>query len=150
MPVCKNCNARISKFDKDRCPVCGFPNPISTENSETVEITSNISLEKELKRGVKIKKKITVFLLSILLPFFGTPFYYLGYLKKGLIWLLINALFIGSVFSILFFLAFTNLDNKLLLSLIIPLSIAYLANIAVGIKYLIMNDYKDANGELVR
>ena len=23
MPICRNCNSRISKFDKDRCPVCG-------------------------------------------------------------------------------------------------------------------------------
>ena len=57
MPTCKNCNARITKFDKDRCPVCGFVNPFNLDNGDTVDITSNISLEKELKKQETIIRK---------------------------------------------------------------------------------------------
>ena len=146
MPVCKNCNARISKFDKDRCPVCGCVDPISTEHSETVEITSNISLDNELGKSVKIRKKSVVLLLALLLPFFGTPFYYLRFPKKGLIWLAINVSLIGILFVLAYFLILKNL----LWSIVTPLIIAYIFNIWLGILLYSKKDYKDGYGELVR
>ena len=146
MPVCKNCNSRISKFDKDICPVCGCVNPISTEHSETVEITSNISLEKELRKDVKVRKKTTALLLALLLPFFGTPFYYLRYPKKGLIWMALNISFIGILFVLAYFLILKNL----LWSIAAPLIIAYIFNIWLGIFLYTKKDYKDGYGELVR
>ena len=146
MPVCKNCNSRISKFDKDICPVCGCVNPISTEHSETVEITSNISLEKELRKDVKVRKKSTALLLALLLPFFGIPFYYLRYPKKGLIWMALNVSFIGILFLLAYFLILKNL----LWSIAAPLIIAYIFNIWLGIFLYTKKDYKDGYGELVR
>ena len=44
MPNCRNCGARLSKFDTDLCPVCGIKNPLEGISSETVEITSQIDL----------------------------------------------------------------------------------------------------------
>lgn len=146
MPVCKNCNSRISKFDKDICPVCGCVDPISTEHSETVEITSNISLENELGKGVKVRKKAVALTLALLLPFFGTPFYYLRFHKKGLIWMAINLAFIGILFVLAYFLILKNL----LWSIIAPLIIAYIFNIWLGIFLYTKKDYKDGYGELVR
>lgn len=147
MPVCKNCNARISKFDKDICPICGCVNPISTEHGETVDITSNISLESELKKEVKVRKKIVALVLSLVLPFFGTPFYYLRYYKNGLVWFLMNAVFIGGSFSLAYFLI---LKNTLLWSILAPVIIAYLCNVALGIMLYTKKDYKDGRGELVK
>ena len=46
MPNCRNCGARLSKFDTDLCPVCGIKNPLEGTSSETVEITSQIDLSK--------------------------------------------------------------------------------------------------------
>lgn len=146
MPVCKNCNSRISKFDKDICPVCGCVDPISTEHSETVEITSNISLENELGKGVRVRKKSIALTLALLLPFFGTPFYYLRFPKKGLIWMAINLAFIGILFVLAYFLILKNL----LWSIIAPLIIAYIFNIWLGIFLYTKKDYKDGYGELVR
>ena len=39
MPNCRNCGARITKFDKDICPVCGTKNPLQGVGSETMEVT---------------------------------------------------------------------------------------------------------------
>lgn len=147
MPTCKNCNARITKFDKDRCPVCGFVNPFNLDNGDTVDITSNISLEKELKKEVKIKKKKIALLLSLFVPFVGTPFYYLKYPKQGLLWLLLNSIVIGVLFLLSYFVLF---KNSLLWSILLPLLIAYVFNIALGILLMSKRDYKDGRGELVR
>lgn len=147
MPICKNCNSRISKFDKDRCPVCGCVDPISQEASETVEITSNFTFDNNLRKGVKIKKKVTAFLFAILIPFFGTPLYYLHYVKRGLLWCLLNLVFIGSLFPLFYFVIF---PNSLLYSILIPALSAYVFNIGLGLLLLFKKDYKDGRGELVR
>ena len=148
MPVCRNCNSRISTFDKDRCPVCGCENPIAPDHSDTIEITSNFSLDKELKKEVKVKKKVVALLLSLLVPFFGTPFYYLRYYKYGLLWLLINIFVIGLGFLLGFFVIFKNLTFYY--SIIFGLGSAYVFNIGIGLYFMLKKDYKDGVGELVR
>ena len=45
MPKCKNCNNRIDRFNKDRCPICGVTFPFEGMNSDTVEITTNIDVD---------------------------------------------------------------------------------------------------------
>ena len=50
MPVCRHCGTRITKFDTDRCPVCGELNPLEGVTSDTVEITTEIDLSDELKK----------------------------------------------------------------------------------------------------
>ena len=43
MPNGKNCGARITKFDSDICPVCGFKHPIDVSKEETSDITSSFN-----------------------------------------------------------------------------------------------------------
>ena len=41
MPNCRNCGARITKFDKDICPVCGQKNPLmGVDVVKSVEVTN--------------------------------------------------------------------------------------------------------------
>ena len=44
MPTCRECHSRISKFDKDICPVCGAKNPLDGVTSDTIEITHEIDI----------------------------------------------------------------------------------------------------------
>lgn len=148
MPICRNCNSRISTFDKDRCPVCGCENPIATDHSDTIEITSNISLDKELRKEVKVKKKVVALLLSIFVPFFGTPFFYLRYPKYGFMWLVINIVVIGLGFLLGYYLILKNF--MFVYSIIFGLASAYIFNIGLGIYFAVKKDYKDGAGELVR
>ena len=82
MPNCRNCGARLSKFDTDLCPVCGIKNPLQGTSSETVEITSQIDLS-EMKEGQKVlrrRKKFIAYFFT--LGFTGLPFFYIK--KYGL------------------------------------------------------------------
>ena len=60
MPICRNCGARIEKFNKDICPICGEKKPLEGVNSETVEITGQIDPNNKVltKDGYKSIKKI--------------------------------------------------------------------------------------------
>ena len=60
MPTCRNCGARLSKFDKDICPVCGTPDPLKGVTSETVEITSQVDLSQD-PQSPKLKIRSTSF-----------------------------------------------------------------------------------------
>ena len=70
MPYCRNCRARITKFEKDICPVCGTRNPLDGANSDTVEITSQLDL------GQKANRKIykAHFRLNTFIWWFSCPF----------------------------------------------------------------------------
>lgn len=146
MPICKNCHARITRFDKDMCPVCGTKDPFTGISGDTVEITSELSLQNE-KLKVSIKRKWIASLLAVFIPFFGTPFYYLGYIKQGLVWLLFNIVLSGVLFTSLFFFVF---NQQFLVPLIISLVVTYVFNFTLGIHLLMRRDYKDKRGELVR
>ena len=67
MPNCRHCGARIEKFHKDRCPICGELNPLDGVSSETIEITSQIQKSdieyKKLKIN-KIESLISIFGLT--------------------------------------------------------------------------------------
>ena len=45
MPYCKNCGSRITKFDKEICPVCGEKKPLDGAVSDTVEITTELNVK---------------------------------------------------------------------------------------------------------
>ena len=143
MPNCRNCGSRISKFDKDYCPICGCKKPLEGVESETVEITSQLNLDNaDIK--VKFKKR---WVSAILAFFFGPlalPMFYLSYYKQGFIYLAINVGLFLAIFLPLVFI------NQLVLGLIISLSILYVAAIVIGIYILIKPSLKDGNGELVR
>ncbi len=144
MPNCRHCGSRITKFDKDMCPVCGGKLPLDGVSSDTIEVTSEISLSNE---GFKTKKKLTFVLLSCLIGWTGASFYYLKQYKAGIIWLIINVALLAGGFVGLYFTPGINLA----LAILIPLLIVYTANIAYG---LIINfksvSLKDRDGNYLR
>ena len=48
MPKCRNCGTRLTKFDIDICPVCGTKDPLKGVSSDTLEVTSEISLDADI------------------------------------------------------------------------------------------------------
>ena len=146
MPVCRNCGARISKFDKDMCPVCGFKNPLDGVSSETIEITSEIKVGNAEFKEYKQTKRVVLFLMFALIGIFGSGFFYAKYKKYGLIWLIANLVFIGGLGSILAFLT----PLPILWGYLIPLFAAYGLNIGFGVFFLIKPSIKDGNGEFIR
>lgn len=145
MPVCRNCGGRISRFDKDRCPICGTVAPLKGVVSETVEVTSEIDLNSN-EFNFKPKERGIVMLLFTLLGFSGAGFFYIKKNKLGLIWLLSNIILI-SILALLF-IFLVKLDY--VWGIIIPVIISYIINIGVGIYYLVKPDIKDGRGEFIR
>ena len=145
MPVCRHCGSRITKFDKDRCPICGELNPLEGVNSDTVEITSEVDLSSADFSAFKPRKKLTTLLLSCLIGWLGSTFFYLGYKKVGFFWLLGNLVVIGGAFAAFYF----GLKS-LLFGILVPSVAAYLVNIIVGL-YLYKNPtLKDSDGNLLK
>ena len=145
MPNCKNCGARITKFDKDICPVCGCKNPLQGVTSETVEITTQIDVS-QFQEGQKVvcRRKI-VLLLFCLIGFIGAPFFYLKHKKFALIYLIINVLVLGGLFALSYFL----LGWPVVAAILAPIGIVYLVNIVLGIVYYFLPDLKDGEGAFV-
>ena len=145
MPSCRNCGARLTKFDSDICPVCGTKDPLKGVTSETVEITSQIDLNNfvEGQKVVCRHKKLLVLFLSI--GFTGAPFFYLKKKKMGIIWLLINLIVLGGLFALLFMLPSVHIA----LAIIIPIVSVYAINGVTGAIYHYLPDLKDGEGEFV-
>ncbi|MCR5506073.1 MAG: hypothetical protein K6F07_03670 [Bacilli bacterium] len=146
MPVCKNCGARISKFDKDMCPVCGAKKPLEGVSSETIEITSEINVGNPQFKAYKETKRGTLCLLFCTLGIFGAGLFYAKYKKPGFYWMFLNLVFIASIGTALLLL--TKLGP--LWSYLIPLFVVYAINIFVGFVFLFRHDVKDGNGEFIR
>ena len=145
MPNCRNCGARLSKFDKDICPVCGTKDPLQGVSSETVEITSQIDLS-GFKEGQKIvRRRKTLLILFIACGFTGAQFFYLKKKKFAILWLVINLLVMGGLF---FLLSMMN-GIPLAVAIIVPIVLAYLVNSVMGLIYHFLPDLKDGEGEFV-
>lgn len=145
MPVCRHCGSRISKLDKDRCPVCGELNPLEGVNSDTVEVTSVVDITSDDVYGFKPKTRKTFLLLSCLIGWLGVQFFYLKYKRAGLIWLAVNLVILGGGFCAFFF----GVHN-LLLAILIPLLVVYAANVAFGLVIFKKPSFKDADSNLLR
>ena len=143
MPVCRHCGSRISKLDKDRCPICGEINPLEGVNSDTVEVTSVLDISPDY--GYKPKKRKTFLLLSCLIGFLGIQFFYLKYKRAGLIWLAANLVILAGGFSAFYFGV-----HSLLLGILIPLLVVYAANITFGLVIFFKPSFKDADSNLLR
>ena len=146
MPFCRNCQSRISRFDKDLCPVCGVSHPLEGAESDTVEITTSIDTNPNDATLRKRKSKKTLLILSCLVGFLGVGFFYLKYIKIAIIWLLCNLIFIGGLFSIFYF----AVKSPVGISVVIPLFIAYLFNIVTGIFLFFKPNFKDQEGVYLR
>ena len=145
MPNCKNCGARISKFDADICPVCGAVKPLEGVNSETVEITSQIDLN-NFKDGQKVVcRRNKLLLLFLTVGFTGLPFYYLKRKTFALIYLLINIAILAGAFSLLFFVAHLHI----VVSIILPILAVYIISAIIGVIYYFLPDLKDGDGEFI-
>ena len=145
MPICRHCKSRISKLDKDRCPICGELNPLDGVTSDTVEITTDIDLSSEIFSDYKPKKRKVFLLLSCLIGWLGMQFFYLKFYKMGLVWLACNLLiavggFLGFFFGV----------NSLVLAIVIPLAVLYVANITLGLLVFNRPSIKDAEGNLLK
>ncbi len=145
MPNCRNCGARLSKFDKDICPVCGIKDPLQGVNSETVEITSQVDLSgfQEGQKVVRRRKKMLVLFLT--LGFTGLGYFYLKKKKNALIDILITILLFASGFLLLHLLAGLNIA----LSIILPIIAIYIVNIIFGLVLYFTPDLRDGEGEFV-
>ena len=145
MPSCRNCGARLSKFDRDICPVCGTLKPLEGVESETVEITSQVDLS-GFQAGQKVvRRRKTLLLYFLLLGFSGAPFFYLKQKKNAILWLAVNLAVIGGLF-VFFFLA---LNLHIALAIILPIVTVYILNICVALIYYFLPDLKDGEGEFV-
>lgn len=145
MPNCKNCGARISKFDADICPVCGTIKPLEGVSSETVEITSQIDLN-NFKDGQKVvcrRQKLLLFFIAF--GFTGLPFYYLKRKKFAVLWLIINLALLAASFSLIFFV----IKLHIALAIILPILLVYIINSVIGLIYNYLPDLKDGEGEFV-
>ena len=145
MPSCRNCGARLSKFDNDICPVCGTKKPLEGVSSETIEITSQVDLS-DFKAGQKVvRRRKMMLILSLLVGWTGAMFFYLKNMKVAILWLLLNLGFIASVSLLLFSLAGLHIA----LALVIGFAGAYLINIINGLIFFYRKDLKDGEGEFV-
>ena len=145
MPNCRNCGARISKFDKDICPVCGTKNPLEGVASETVEITSQIDLNNFVEGQKVVRRRKTLLILFIACGFTAAQFFYLKKKKFAILWLILNLLFIVG----LFFLLSMFPGIHIITAIIIPIVLTYVVNSIMGAIYYFLPDLKDGEGEFV-
>lgn len=145
MPNCRNCGVRISRFNKDLCPICGTKTPLDGVSSDTMEITAQVDLS-GIKEGQRIlRHRKPVLLLFALVGFSGAPFFYLKQKSKALMWLAINLFAIAAFFLIFYYL----LQAGLLSSIFLTIAVLYIFNITTGIVYFLIPNLKDGEGEFV-
>ena len=145
MPSCRNCGARLSKFDKDICPVCGAKNPLEGVSSETIDITSQIDISGFSDGQKVVCRRNRMLLFSLLIGFTGAMFFYLKRKRDGILWLSINLLALSSGFLLLFLVA----SLPIYLAIIIPVVVILLANVGVGLYFYFKPNLKDGEGEFV-
>ena len=146
MPYCKNCGSRITKFDKEICPVCGEKKPLDGAVSDTVEMTTELNVkDKNIGKIYKGHFRLDTFLWFLFLGWTGAGFFYLRFKKLGLIWLLCNLAVIGGLIAL--FGVMIGFDNWL--SYVAPFAVVYLISIGVGVYFLVKKDIKDGNGEFI-
>ncbi len=146
MPICKNCHRTIQKFDKDICPYCGTENPIE-DNYVTKDVTGFINSMHSGEELYKSKSRKTTGFLCLLLGYLGIHNFYLGYIKKGIIDLLLSLLIIAGAGSALFFLV-EPLKN--VFAYLIPFALVFLFFVLNSIHYFKDDSLMDANGELLK
>ena len=146
MPYCKNCGSRITKFDKELCPICGQKKPLEGASSDTVEITTELDIHnKDAKKVYAGHFRLDTFLWFMLLGWTGAGFFYLKFKKLAIIWLVCNlALIAGLIVLFGFLIGFNQW-----IVYVAPFAVVYLVNIGVAIYYLCKRDVKYGNGEFI-
>ena len=145
MPNCKNCGARLSKFDSDICPVCGTKKPLEGVSSETIEITSQVDLS-GFQAGQKVvRRRKTLFLLAATIGFTGAPFYYIKKKLLGFAWFLINLSILAALFALIYFVV----KMHIAIAIIVPVAFIYVMNAITGSILYNVPNLKDGEGEFV-
>lgn len=147
MPNCRECGSRISKFDRDICPVCGCRFPLEGSNSETADITSQIDISSSEFKQYKPHKRMNAFLLSLFLGWSGASLFYLGYLKAAFMWLFVNLILIVGIGSLFAFILHFNVYVSFFA---IAFVIVFILNAFFGLFFLFKNDLKDSKGEFLK
>ena len=145
MPSCRNCGARLSKFDSDICPVCGTKNPLEGVSSETIEITSQVDLNGFTDGQKVVRRRKNLLIYFLLIGFTGAGFFYLKQKKNAFLWLATNLVVIGGLFAFFYF----ALSLHLALAIILPIVTVYVFNVGTGIIYFKLPNLKDGEGEFV-
>ncbi len=144
MPNCKNCGARISKFDKDICPVCGTKNPLEGVSSETVEITSQIDLNNFVEGQKVVCRRKKMLILFLACGFSAAQFFYLKRKKFAVLWLIINLVIMAAVYFLI-----SMFRSPLAVCIIVAVLSTYILNSIMGAIYYFLPDLKDGEGEFV-
>lgn len=144
MPNCKNCGARISKFDKDICPVCGTKNPLEGVSSETVEITSQIDLNNFVEGQKVVCRRKKMLILFLACGFTAAQFFYLKKKKFAVIWLIINLVLMAAIYFLI-----SMFRTPLAVCIIVAVLSSYVLNSIMGAIYYFLPDLKDGEGEFV-
>lgn len=144
MARCRSCNKQISRLDKDYCPYCGAPNPISA-TYETQDMTKEFGFSFANESLAKTKSHHAYGLLCMFLGYFGIHEFYVGKPRRGIIEILITLFIVGGIGSIVFFLAWPNVFAYL-----IPFFAIWVIDVIWGIFLYRANSIKDGKGELLR
>ena len=144
MPNCRNCGARISKFDKDICPVCGTKNPLEGVSSETVEITSQIDLNNFVEGQKVVCRRKKMLILFLACGFSAAQFFYLKRKKFAVLWLIINLAIVAAVYFLI-----SMFRTPLAVCIIVAVLSTYVLNSIMGAIYYFLPDLKDGEGEFV-
>ena len=145
MPNCRNCGARISKFDSDICPVCGTKDPLKGVHSDTIEVTGQIDLNHFTEGQKVVRRRKKLLLLFLLCGFTGAPFFYLKKKKQGILWLILNLVILCGLFALLFFLFHLHIA----IAIVLPVLVVYAISGVLGAIYNFLPDLKDGEGEFV-
>lgn len=141
MYKCRHCGAKISRLNKDTCPLCGGRFPLEGMEDETRDLTQTLATIDV--SDIKVHSRITAMLLAFFLGFFGINEFYLGYKRAGIV--LISCSVVVITASVLLYLFL----HHNVLFLIIPLVLYELLLVIQGLSYLRVG-VKDASGELLR
>ena len=145
MPSCRNCGARLSKFDSDICPVCGTKKPLEGVSTETIDITSQVDMS-DFTAGQKVvRRRKSLLLYFLLIGFTGAPFFYLKQKRNAFLWLIGNLVVIGGLFAFFFF----ALNLHIALAIILPVVTVYVLNAGTALIYNYIPNLKDGEGEFV-
>lgn len=146
MAKCKVCHRDITRYYNDICPYCGAENPIDS-NYKTKDMTQFVDPVTGEKL-YKSKSKLTASLLQLFLGSFGVGDFYLGFIKKGIIKILITLLVVGGLGAILCFLTPETLFlSGSAFAFILPFVVVLLAHMALSLRYFLNDSLKDSNGE---
>lgn len=145
MGKCRNCGSQVSEKDK-YCPVCGVINPIRVKSIETVNDTSFLDPVEPDYHLYRQRSRNLTLLFFALLGFMGMGFFYLGYKKRGIFWLLIHLVLLIT----LPLLAEYQTEINFLKALLIVIIALIPVNLGLGLYYRFAPDVKDATGEFLR